>query len=114
MDFDYNKLLETTGDDEDLARELIGIFLDQYESMLKNIAQAVQGKQAEELHRAAHKLKGSLQALGAGPSLDLVISLETIAINDDLSQAENVFTKLEAAFDSLVPALRNIGKVAVK
>ena len=112
MNFDYARLLVTAGDDEDVARELIGIFLEEYEQMLEIIACAVRDGRAEDLHRAAHKLKGSLSSLGAGTTLDLVVTIETMAINDDLSQAETAFEALKSAMDRLVIELRNVKGVS--
>jgi len=114
MDFDYGKLLATTGGDEDLAKELINIGLDQCELTLEGIVQAVQGKQAEDLHHTAHKLKGSLQCLGAGTSLVLVMDLETMAINGDLRQAESTLEKLKPALNTLMIALQNTEGVTTK
>ena len=112
MNIDYSKLLVTTGNDEDLAKELIGIFLEEYEQMLEGIAYAIQNKQAKELHKAAHKFKGSLSSLGAGTTLDLVVAIETMAINDDLSQTDTAFEQLKTAMDSLITEMRNIKGVS--
>ena len=114
MNIDYNKLLVTTGNDEDLAKELIGIFLEDYGQTFEWIARAIQKKKAEELHRVAHKLKGSLSSLGAGTTLDLVVAIETMAINEDLSQAETVFEELKTAMSALVTELLNIKGVPTK
>ena len=107
MIFDYSTLLNTTGGDKDLAKELIDIFIDEYGLMLDDVASAVHRNQAQELHAAAHKFKGSLRSMGAGEVLDIILALETMGINEDMDQAESVFEKLKPALDLLVVDLRN-------
>ncbi len=107
MNFDYDKLLVTTGGDKDLARELIVIFLEEYEQMLEMITRAIQASLPEEVHRAAHKFKGSLENLGAGKALDVVVAIETMGINEDLEQASVAFEQLRMAIGELIAELHN-------
>lgn len=108
MIFDYDKLLITTGGDNELARELIVIFLEEYEQMLEIIACAIEGNRPEEVHRAAHKFKGSLKNLGAGTALDVVVALETMGINEDLEQGDDAFEQLKTDIGDLVTELHNV------
>ncbi|MCK4824609.1 Hpt domain-containing protein [bacterium] len=114
MSFDYSKLLESAGDDEELAKELIQIFLEEEEQNLKDIAHAIQTKQAEELHHAAHKLKGPLSSMGANTALDQVVALETMGINEDLQQSDVAFERLKKHINVLVRDLTNHDKVSVE
>lgn len=111
MNYDYNNLLESAAGDEDLAMELIGIFLKEYPEQIEGIQKAVDANQPEELHRTAHKLKGMLSTIGATDSLNQVIALEKMGISNDMAHAQTAFTKLKDYGDVLVNELQEKKKV---
>ena len=111
MPYDHGRLLITTGGNEDLARELISIFLDSYEEMIDSLSLAMQRGRAEELRSAAHKLKGSLSSLGAGTTLEQAAALEEMGSEENLEQAETAFNQLKIDMDALVTELRTTGGV---
>ena len=102
MSSDYIRLLETVGVDEELARELIGIFIHECPGMLAQIQQAIRENQPERLHNAAHTLKGPLSNMGANAALDQVVALETMGINGDLQQADTALQRLSSHLDILI------------
>ncbi|MEA1979569.1 MAG: Hpt domain-containing protein [candidate division Zixibacteria bacterium] len=107
MNFDYTQFYETVGEDEDLVKELISIFLEQYPQMMENIETAIKNKNSEELHKTSHKLKGSLSSMCANSSLDQIIALETMAINQDLDNTEITYSKLEKCISDLADELQD-------
>ena len=56
-------LLERVGGDMDLLRELVDLFLDDSLRLVDRIRQAVTSKDADDLEKAAHGLKGSVPQL---------------------------------------------------
>jgi HPt (histidine-containing phosphotransfer) domain-containing protein len=106
MKFDYQGLLATTEGDEDLARELISIFLEDVDGLMDGVDRAAHDGQANELHQAAHKLKGSLGSLSAGAAHDLAQAVETMAINKDMNQAETALGQLKIAIAELITVLQ--------
>lgn len=113
MNFDKNKLLESAGGDEELARELVGIFQDECPALLGRIGQAVQEGQPQQLHEAAHTLKGSLGSMGANAVLDQVVILEGMGLNDDMQQADTVLELLKSQMDLLVQDLKAYERISV-
>ncbi|RKX18321.1 MAG: hypothetical protein DRP35_09465 [Candidatus Zixiibacteriota bacterium] len=107
MNFDYTQFFETVGEDEDLVKELISIFLEQYPQMMENIETAIKNKKSDEIHQTAHKLKGSLSSMCAVPSLDQIIALETMAINQDLDNTEITYNKLKKCVNDLADELQD-------
>jgi two-component system, sensor histidine kinase and response regulator len=53
-------LLELFGEDEDLLRELVGLFLEDSPPLLNDLRAGVAGHDAAMVERAAHTLKGSV------------------------------------------------------
>ena len=61
-------LLERVGGDMDLLRELVDLFMDDSLRLVDRISKAVTSKDADELEKAAHGLKGSVLNFGAKTS----------------------------------------------
>ena len=60
--------LSRVGGDEDLLREIAGLFLDDYPNLVEKIKQALAANDARGLERASHSLKGSVANFGASRS----------------------------------------------
>lgn len=105
MSFDYKMLLETAGGDEELVKELIEIFGQECPEMMASIEQAIRANQPQQLHEAAHKIKGPLGNMGAYAALDQVVALETMGINKDLQQADIAFSRLTTELETLLAEL---------
>ncbi|MEA2029974.1 MAG: Hpt domain-containing protein [candidate division Zixibacteria bacterium] len=114
MNFDYNKLLETAGGDEELVGELIDIFMEEYPNYIASIEKAIQENQPQQLHEAAHTLKGSLSSMGANTALDQVIALETMGINKDLQQANIALEQLKHSMEELIQDIKTHERASVK
>ncbi len=98
---DREALLERTGGDMDLLRELVEIFVDDSLLLVDRIRQAVVQKDADELEKAAHGLKGSVLNFGAKSVAAIAQALETMGRNRDLTQAQNVVAELERQVQKL-------------
>lgn len=103
--FDYSTLLEAAGGDEALVGELIGIFREQYPTQVSQMENAIRELKPDELHRAAHALRGALGNLGAHGTVDIVLALEHMAINNDLEKADEALVCLKNQLESLAQEL---------
>ena len=103
---DREALLDRTGGDMDLLRELIEIFMDDSLLLVDRIRQAVVQKDPDELEKAAHGLKGSVLNFGAKSVADIAQVLETMGRNRDLTQAQNVVAELERQVQRLRAELK--------
>jgi PAS domain S-box-containing protein len=104
---DWKAALEYVGDDARLLRDLIGLFLEEYERWLLEARQAIAAGQAAELKRPAHNLKGSLGHFGAQTAFDTAWALETLARNGMLNDAPALCGELERQLQQhVVPELR--------
>lgn len=114
--FDSSTLLLHTGGDEELARELVEVFLEEYEGWLDQMQQGIDTRDGLLLRRGAHTLKGAVDNCGAASVFDLTLILERMgreassrtggAIPSDFAAARETLQRLEEELSKLVPQLR--------
>ena len=100
--------LEGLGNDVDLARKLVDIFLSDSDRLLSDISTAIANEDAETLRRATHTLRGSVGNFPAGGARDAASRMELIGFDADFEAARGVFPILEREVErlkSLLPAL---------
>ena len=85
--FDTAHFADVCGDDLDFQREIIGDFLSQFDSRLKDIAAAVAQRDPATIRLAAHALKGSAASLGARALAEATARLEDLGRNEALDEA---------------------------
>ena len=61
---DVMTLNEVSGDDPDMRRDIVEMYLDQTAKQLDDIEQAINGNDATTLYNAAHKALGSSTTCG--------------------------------------------------
>jgi HPt (histidine-containing phosphotransfer) domain-containing protein len=104
---DWSAGLDYVGGDERLLRDVIGLFLEEYEGWLLEARQAIAAGKNADLKRAAHNLKGSLRYFGAPEAFTTAQNLETLARNGILNDALAVCGELERQLQQdIVPELR--------
>jgi PAS domain S-box-containing protein len=104
---DWKAALEYVGGDARLLRDLIGLFLEEYERWLQEARQAIAAGKPAELKRPAHNLKGSLNHFGAQTAFETARALETMARNGILNDAAAVCGELERQLHQhIVPELQ--------
>ena len=101
-------LLDRVAGDMDLLLEVVDLFMDDSRRLLDRIREAVTEKDAEELERAAHALKGSVLNFEARTVADIARNLETMGRNRDLAQAESEVAELEKQMGALRAELKGI------
>ena len=105
--YDRNAILEILDGDEELLRELVRVFLDDYPDHLAQIHQALDTSDAEQMERAAHTLKGAASNFSAAPVTDKALELENMGKDGDLAQAAEALAALEARMQELHTALQS-------
>jgi CheY-like chemotaxis protein len=104
-EFDLRKAMLQAGDDEQLLKEVIDIFLRDAPRSMQQMSEAVANGDAKRLERAAHTLKGSVGYFGAERTFRAAHRLEMLAKQGDLAAAGAGFAELKEALDRLEPEL---------
>jgi HPt (histidine-containing phosphotransfer) domain-containing protein len=94
------------GDDQ-MLKELCGLFLEQSPVMYANIDQAITAKDSQALQRAAHTLKGAAGALCAVRTIQVAQQLELLARDHDLERAAATSQVLHHEIMALHAAIEN-------
>jgi two-component system sensor histidine kinase/response regulator len=105
---DRNDVLERVGGDEELLHEIIGIFLEEYPSLIAGIRSAVEKQDARSLERSAHNLKGSVCNFGARSATQAALELELMGRKGETHSAGPVVEALELELISLHNALNDL------
>jgi PAS domain S-box-containing protein len=97
---------ETSGDtDSQLMRDLAGLFREDSNRGLKQVADALREHDAQGVARAAHALKGSSGQLGATRTEAISAELQAVAETGELGSAKALLRRLETAVDAAQDAL---------
>ena len=96
--------------DEGLMRQLLAIFTEDAESMLKDGAHALAVGDASALHAAMHSLKGMVGTYSAPRALQAVRELCHLARIDDMESATAAFLKVTHEINALEEALEEFGR----
>jgi HPt (histidine-containing phosphotransfer) domain-containing protein len=103
--FDREEALARVGGDEELLKELVGLFLEDYPGRLAELGRAVAAHDGRAVQRVAHSLKGAVGAFGARAASEAALRLEAMGRRGDLSGAEEAWAALDDALARLRPAL---------
>ena len=109
---DQRLLADLCGDDDDLRRELVAIFVDDARHTLAELARAIAAEDASAVQQAAHALKGSAATLGAtrlamiAGELDVGVAAElgadTLRLHGELERAYEATVSSLTALDAPV------------
>ena len=102
---DWELASKATGDDADLLRDLIGIFLDELPSLLEKLSLAIGENNASEVKKVAHKLKGSVLFLNTKLPLEYAWKIEQMGASEEIHDGELVLAELKVHFHSLAEEL---------
>jgi two-component system, sensor histidine kinase and response regulator len=106
--FDRNAALARIDGDAALLADLAKLFCDESERMLTAVRNAVASNNADELHRAAHFLKGSVATFAAQPAFDAALKLEDMARAGNLTGVEETAASLAEEVARLRAVLENL------
>ena len=107
---DWPAALEGVGNDQNVLKEIIELFLDAYPGWMSELGHAVVGKDASAVKRFAHTLKGALSSMGAKAAFDAALELEVMGRANDLGGAETAYHELQEALQRLQPVLARFRK----
>lgn len=110
--FDKAGFLSRLDSDEELAREVVALFLEQSPGLMANLRRAAQEGDGNRLERAAHALKGTFAELSASEALELARLVEKSAREGRLDDATALLSSLDAAINRLTRELRSLGHPA--
>lgn len=94
---DLSNLREILGDDTESLREILMLFVDMRETILKNFGAAISRYETKELLAGAHQLKGTARNIGARRLADLAAALEHAAGEEDWEKAGLLYRQVEEA-----------------
>ena len=103
--WNYAELLERVDNDQDLLRELLTIFKEDFPRTMRSLESAVAAADLKNASRLSHTLKGMLSSLGAARAAMGASRLEELAFAGDTISLRGAFDALQAQTASLLPEL---------
>ena len=93
---DVEAALKLVGGDEDILKEVIGVFLEQdYPEQLRHLKDGIRQGDAQTVKAAAHAVKGAVRSFGSATLSATALRLEEMGRNNDLTGAEAALQQLE-------------------
>jgi histidine phosphotransfer protein HptB len=108
--FDYVKALSLTEGDEDLLRELIGLFKEESTELMGELESAVASDDCDSVRKAAHRLKGASASVGGVKIAATARMLETMGATKTLAGAVGMVAQLRGLIGEYDRATEFLGK----
>ena len=105
--FDWDDAMERVGGNPELLAEICSMFMDGWQESRDELENAVIARDAGEIRRVAHRVKGSAGNLSACVVADTAARLELLGLRGDLDEARVLLRRLDLAvveFDKVVSA----------
>ena len=102
---DWEALRENCAGDEALVVEVLELFRKEAPGLLIDIGAAVSKGDPVAIKHTAHRLKGALASLAAGPCATTSRELELMGMKGELNQAAQMFGQLEREMQQLLTVL---------
>ncbi len=109
---DRFEALERLGGMPDLAVELMQEFQKEYPADLELIREGFAARDFQQVSRVAHRMKGSLGLLSAGPAAQAAALLERHAADGTVAHAETAWKLLQEEMESLEPVIVRLAESA--
>lgn len=87
---DLGYIREVSGGDQDIERELLGLFLAQADEMAESLDAAYGVQDGKALAAAAHKAKSTALSMGMKETAAALVRLQDIGRNSDLGKKETL------------------------
>jgi two-component system, sensor histidine kinase and response regulator len=104
--FDRAAVLEGLQGNEQLFKEITGMFLEESSGYLLTIREAIDQGNAYALERAAHALKGAVSHFNAQAAREAALQMEIVGRKGDLTGVEEAWIILTGEIDRLTSALK--------
>ena len=105
---DVDALRRNMDDDEEMLQDIVGAFLRDHVTQLKELHRGLGTQDAQGALRSAHTLKGLLLTLAAQPAADAALEVEHAVRAGDLPRAVALLPNLEAHLTQLMPELYSL------
>jgi HPt (histidine-containing phosphotransfer) domain-containing protein len=99
------ELLERVDNDQDLLRELLTIFKEDFPQSFGSLRTAVIAGDLKSASRLSHTLKGMLSSLGATRAAAAAAKLESLSFAGETTSLRDALSSLESEADRLLPEL---------
>jgi HPt (histidine-containing phosphotransfer) domain-containing protein len=107
---DVAALMDRLAGDRDLLIELIGLYFEDEQSLIDQVAAAIAAGDSARLARAAHTLKGSVGNFCAPNAHAAAQALEVAGREGRVADAGALFSRLVAELDQVRVALRALAE----
>ncbi len=104
--FNMARFMKNTLGDRDVAREVATVFCNSSLDYIESIRAAAAAKDADELRKSAHKLKGAAGNLSLERLSESARMIESISETGDVEKAARLLTQLEQRVAEAVAALK--------
>ncbi|MEW6209560.1 MAG: response regulator [Acidobacteriota bacterium] len=105
---DAEALIENSLGNMNVMRELVGLFLENYQEAMEALRGAIAMGDGESVNEAAHKLKGSLGGVQARAACRVALRLEEMGREGDLTEALAAMEELDYEIRRLCLALDDL------
>jgi len=99
------ELLERVDNDQELLRELLTIFKEDFPQSFGSLRTAVNSGDLKGASRLSHTLKGMLSSLGATRAAAAASQLEALSSGGETASLRDALSALESEADRLLPEL---------
>ncbi len=107
--FDKESLVSRMLGDEELAREIIGVFLDDVPNKIATLKQALENRDATDIRDQAHAIKGAAMNVSALALKDVACLMEEAGAAADIEKTITLMPEMEDQFELLKDALSQVG-----
>lgn len=105
---DLAALKDRLADDRELLVELIGLYLDDEQALIDQVAAAIRAGDAAMLARAAHTIKGSVGNFCAAPAHGAAAALEAAGREGRIGDAQPLFERMVLELGKVREMLRSL------
>ena len=102
--------LELLSGDEELLKEIAEMFVDECPKMMKELEEAIAGRDHRVIGRAAHSIKGVVANFGAQAASESALRLEVMGSQGELAGVAEAWSLLEKEIKRLMPAITALAR----
>lgn len=107
--FDLAQALRVVGDDREILREIIDVYIEDQDEMLKTLSAAFKAGDLASVELHAHSLKGAAANVGGQRVRAVAYEIEKAGREQQLDAAHSHWSALEREAERFVEHLRNLG-----
>lgn len=104
--FDRSALMESLGEDEELYKEIVQLFLEHHGNEIENLKRELAAQSAPNLQRVGHSIKGSVSNFAAERATNAARELEQTMKQGWAPNTAQLVDEVIAAVSELAEALK--------